>query len=261
MSAESVLSIAGLTWQAGGRHILGPLDLEVSAGEFLAFVGPNGAGKTTLLRLIAGVLRPAAGELAYRGRRYGRLAWRALARHVAYVPQVSPAVALFTVEDAVLLGRFPHFGRFQLAPTAQDLAAVERALATCGIEDLRRRRLDELSGGERQVVHLAACLAQESEVLVLDEPTTHLDPRHQRRIADILRHLTRDAGKTVVTATHDLNFAALLASRVAALLGGRILATGTPAELLEPDLLGRLFAAPFKVVANGGRPLVLPHFA
>jgi iron-chelate-transporting ATPase len=254
---QALLHVRGLTWRAGGRTILGPLELTVTRGESLVVVGPNGAGKTTLLRLLAGLLAPTRGELRLAGRPFSAYSRRGLARRIAYVPQLRPVRVPLSVEEVVLLGRYPHLRALQIAPSRRDFAAVSEALAVVEIEDLRDRPVDELSGGERQSVYIAAALAQEAELLVLDEPTTHLDPRHQREIVGLIGRLQSDAGRTVVTATHDLNFASLTASRVLALKEGRILASGAPAELMEPATLRALFDAPFEVVRRGARPVTL----
>jgi iron complex transport system ATP-binding protein len=258
---EPLLSARGLGWSAGGRAILAPLDLEVWRGECLVVVGPNGAGKTTLLRLLTGLLRPSAGEIFYRGEPFAALSRRAVARRIAYVPQIRPARVPLTVEEVVLLGRYPHLSRLQLAPATSDFAAVEEALRLVGIEELRARPVDELSGGERQAVLIAAAVAQESEMLVLDEPTLHLDARHQRELAALLLRLRSEAGRTVVLASHDLNLAALLGDRLLALSAGRALAIGPPAEIVNPELLSRLFRAPFEIVHGGERPVAVLRLA
>lgn len=256
-NTEAVLAARGLEWRAGGRRVLGPLDLDVMRGECLAVVGPNGAGKTTLLRLLTGLLPPAAGEVFYGGRPVASFSRRDLARRIAYVPQIRPAHVPLNVDEVVLLGRYPYLSRFHLAPRAADFAAVEQALKLVGIAELRRRPVDELSGGERQAVFIAAAVAQETELLVLDEPTLHLDPRHQRDLAALLMRLKEEAGRTVVLATHDLNLASLLGDRLLALAAGRVLAVGPPAAILEPGLLGRLFAAGFEIVRGGARPITV----
>ena len=255
MSGEPLLTARGLGWRAGGRSILGPIDLELARGECLAVVGPNGAGKTTLLRLAAGLLEPAGGELSWQGRAYSGMTRRELARRIAYVPQVRPARVPLTVEQLVLLGRFPHLSRWQLAPRAEDFAAVERALERVDALELRRRPLGELSGGELQAAYVAAALAQGAELLVLDEPTTHLDPRHQREIAALLQRLAGE--RTVLTATHELNFASLVADRVLGLRRGLALACGPPGEVLREPVLGELFEAPFETVRGGERPVTV----
>ncbi|MFP5288768.1 MAG: ABC transporter ATP-binding protein [Thermoanaerobaculia bacterium] len=257
MTGPALLTARGLEWNARGRAILGPLDLEVRRGECLVLVGPNGAGKTTLLRLLTGLLRPSAGEIAYGDRSFSSLSRRELARRIAYVPQIRPARVPLRVEEVVLLGRYPHLSAFQMAPRPADFAAVEEALGVVGIEHLRGRPVDELSGGERQAVFIAAALAQESELLVLDEPTIYLDARHQRDLASLLLRLEAEAGRTVVIATHDLNLASLLGDRLIALLEGKILASGPPAEIVRPDLLECLFRTRFEVVRGGDRPVTV----
>jgi iron complex transport system ATP-binding protein len=257
MTDQPILSVRGLEWHSDGRAILGPVDLDVLRGECLAVVGPNGAGKTTLLRCLTGLLRPTAGDLRFEGRPFSTLSRRALARRIAYVPQIRPARVPLTVEEVVLLGRYPHLSAFQLAPRREDFAAVDAALDLVGIGDLRRRPVDELSGGERQAAFIAAALAQEAELLVLDEPTIHLDARHQRELAELLLRLDAEAGRTVLLATHDLNLASLLGDRLLALSSGKVLACGTPAGILEPGLLERLFRARFEIVRGGERPVTL----
>jgi ABC-type cobalamin/Fe3+-siderophores transport system ATPase subunit len=253
----TLLATRNLEWHAGGRSILGPLDLAVVQGECLAVVGPNGAGKTTLLRCLTGLLRPSRGALFFGGRPFAELSRRELARRIAYVPQIRPSRVPLTVEEMVMLGRYPHLSPLQIAPRARDFAAVDEALALVGIEPLRKRPADELSGGERQAVFIAAALAQESEVLVLDEPTIHLDARHQHDLAALLLRLKSDSARTVVLATHDLNLASLLGDRLLALAAGRSLALGPPAEIVRPEVLARLFQARFDVVRGGERPVTV----
>jgi iron complex transport system ATP-binding protein len=252
-----LLTARQLEWRSHERTILGPLDLDVMRGECLAVVGSNGAGKTTLLRLLTGLLRPSSGELRYGDRPYSALSRRELARRIAYVPQIRPSRVPLKVEEVVLLGRYPHLSRLQIAPRSADFAAVEEALAMVGIAGLKGRPVDELSGGERQAVFIAAALAQQSELLVLDEPTLHLDARHQHDLASLLLRLKSDADRTVVLATHDLNLASLLGDRLLALVAGQPLACGPPAEIVKPDLLDCLFQARFEIVRGGERPVTI----
>ena len=261
MSRSPLLMARGITWRAGARTVLGPLDLDVLDGECLVVVGPNGAGKTTLLRLLTGLLRPSAGAVSLAGRPFVRLSRRELARRIAYVPQIRPASVPLSVEEMVLLGRYPYLGRLQLAPRPADFAAVDEALERVGIGELRHRPVDQLSGGERQAVLIAAALAQQAQLLVLDEPTLHLDARHQQQVAALLQGLKSETARTVVLATHDLNLAALLGDRLLALAGGQPMATGTPAEILQPPLLLRLFQARFETVRGGERPLTVLDLA
>ncbi len=253
----SVLISGRVSLELEGRPVLEDVEIEVHAAESVAIVGVNGAGKTTLLRLMANVLTPTDGALSFAGTPYRELGPRRLARALAYVPQVRPARVPLTVRDVVLLGRYPHYGRWRFGYRADDFRAAETALETAGLSELADRSLAELSGGERQGVYIAAALAQDTECLLLDEPTTYLDPGHQRRIAGILRRLIRRERRTVVFASHDLNLAHALADRVIVLAAGRVASTGPAAEVLEPGLLERIFDAPFHThhpAAGGHRP-------
>ena len=254
---DAILTAREVGWSVDGESILAPIDLALERNECLAVIGPNGAGKTTLLRLLAGLLTPAGGDLSWKGENYGALTRRQMARHIAYVPQVRPATIPLTVEQMVVLGRFPHLSAWQMAPGADDLDRVDSALSTVGLESLRQRPMDTLSGGERQAVFIAAALAQEAEALLLDEPTTHLDARHQLEVAALLEAVRRSGRHSIVLSTHELNLAARLADRVLALRNGSVVACGPPGEVLRPDRLAEIFDAPFSVVHAGDRPQVL----
>ena len=251
------LTASELGWSIGDRKILSGIDLQLSARECLAVVGPNGAGKTTLLRLMAGLLSPTAGELLCGSRPYAELGQRELARQIAYVPQSRPLRVPLTVRQLVQLGRYPYLSAFRLAPSRNDYQVVRRSLAVAGMADLADRQLETLSGGERQSAYIAAALAQEAAILVLDEPTTYLDPRHQREVAALLLRLKAEEGLGILVATHDLNFASLIADRMVALKEGAMAACGRPAELLKPERLEEIFDAPFSVVRHGERPVTL----
>ncbi len=257
MSPAAKLSVQGVGWDVAGTTILHSVAFDLAAGECVVIVGPNGAGKTTLLRLMAGLLQPTRGQLLWERVPYTRRSRRELAARIAYLPQSRPLRVPLTVEQLVLQGRYPYLSPFRLAPGVADFESVERAIELAGISPLRQRQLEELSGGERQSAYIAAALAQEAEVLIVDEPTTHLDPHHQRQIASLVQRLNRQEGLSVALATHDLNFAALLADRILALRQGRVVATGRPGELLTADQLATIFAAPFTVVRGGERPMTL----
>jgi iron complex transport system ATP-binding protein len=254
-----LLSAQRVCWEAAGRRILGPLDFSVEQGESVAVIGPNGAGKTTLLRLLSALVPPSSGSLSWLDIGFPALSRRELAGRIAYVPQVRPSRIPLSVEQMVLLGRYPHWRRSQLVPGKRDFLVVHEALERVGLSVLKNRPVDELSGGERQAVFIGAALAQESQLLVLDEPTTHLDPSHQRDIADLIRELSADAERTVVTATHDLNFASLIADRLVALRAGHVALEGPPADVLVPEILRELFDANFEVVRGGARPVTVLH--
>lgn len=254
MRAQLLMAQA-VTWETGGRRILGPLTFSLGANECLAVIGPNGAGKTTLLRLALGLLAPSSGSWRLDGIPYSELTRRDVARRLAYVPQMRSVNLPLSVEELVAQGRYPHLGRLRLGLGAHDHEVIARAIEAAGIGQLKGRAVAELSGGEQQAAALAAALAQEPEVLVLDEPTAHLDPRHQLEVARLVHAAGTAQGKAVLVATHDVNLAARVADRVLALRQGSILALAPPRTVLTPEVLEELFAAPFRMVDSGERPL------
>jgi iron complex transport system ATP-binding protein len=256
---EPLLVARGVARRERGLEVLAPLDLEIAAGESVAIVGPNGAGKTTLLRLLAGVLAPSAGAVSLAGRELAAAPRREVARRLVYLPQHPPVDVPLSVERYLLLARFAHRAGWH-GPTAADGTLVDGALAATDLAPLRARSLATLSGGERQLVQLAGALVQGGDCWLVDEPTAHLDPAHQRRVARLLAELhatARDgdaAGggpRTLLVATHDLNLAAHLASRVVALAGGALVADGSPDDVLAPARLEALYGAPFRAAGVG----------
>lgn len=252
-----IVEVLSLGFGYGGRFRLAEVSFDVAAGEILGVIGPNGSGKTTLVRLLSKVREPDGGEVRLAGTPLGRISRRALARHVAVVPQeLAPAFSL-TVEELALLGRHPHAeGRF--FESADDLARARAAMALAGVLELAGQPLDALSAGERQRATLARALAQEPRLLLLDEPTSHLDLRHQREIVGLLRRLNRERGMAVVLVSHDLNLAGEVADRVLLLSGGRTARLGTPAEVLDETILEAAYGCPVRVEKNpvSGRPIV-----
>jgi iron complex transport system ATP-binding protein len=222
------------------REVLDGLTLTLAAGDLVALVGPNGSGKTTLIRLLSGTLAPDAGDIAFRGTPLR--SWRRveLARHVAVLPQHLELPTGFRVTELVSMGRAPHASRL-FGSSAEDDRAVERALTDADAVDLADRQGHELSGGERQRVLVAMALAQEPELLLLDEPTLHLDLAHQAALLQAIRRLRVRRGLTVLAVLHDLNLAAAFAPRVAVLDAGGIVADGPPGEVLTPELARRVF--------------------
>jgi len=252
------VNIAAQAVRAGyGRDdVLRDVDLTIHAGEVVALIGPNGAGKSTLLRVLAGLLRPRAGRVLLGEADLASLERGAAARRIAVVPQVFDTLFPFTVREIVALGRTPHRAGLGLFG-ANDACAVERALDALGSADLADRRIDRISGGERQRAVLAMALAQEPEVLLLDEPTAHLDPAHQLATLHLVRHLAAERGLAVLAIVHDVNLAAL-ADRVAVLKDGRIVRDAAPSEALTADLVSDVFGAGWRVTSYEGRPIVLP---
>lgn len=223
----------------GSHRVLDAVDLELKSGEFVALVGPNGAGKSTLLKLLLGWLSPDRGGVEVEGRALSVLSRRDVARKIAFVPQESRVDFAFTARELVTMGRMPYLGRFQPEGPA-DLSAVERALDATETRALADRIVSELSGGERQRVQLARALAQETDVLLLDEPTANLDIEHQLALLELVRELVRD-GRAAMMALHDLSLAARFADRVVVLASGSIVAAGKPSEVFTEGLLERWF--------------------
>ena len=238
------------------RFAFAGMSFSVEVGEVFGIIGPNSAGKTSLLRLLTRVLTPARGDILLDGRPVGSLAHWALAREVAVVPQEAPRPFPFTVEQLVMMGRFPH-APARFFETAEDAAVAREAMAATDTLALAALPLEELSGGERQRAMLARALAQQPRLLVLDEPTSHLDLRYQAETAQLLRRLNGERGVTILLVSHDLNLAAELCDRLLLLHEGRVARVGTPGEVLEPSLLERVFEC--RVVVDkttSGRPTV-----
>ncbi|MEQ4548536.1 ABC transporter ATP-binding protein [Nocardioides kribbensis] len=238
--------------------VLSGLSLAVEPGTVTALVGPNGSGKSTLLTTLARVQRPRAGEVRLRGRALGDWSSVEVARQLALLPQSAVAPAGATVRELVEQGRYPQLGPWAMLRRRDD-AAMERALSLAGVGALADRRLDSLSGGERQRAWIAMALAQETDLLLLDEPTTYLDVRHQIDLMDLVGRLRDEHAMTVVMVLHDLNQAARYADRVVALRGGRIVADGPPAAVVTAEVLREVFEVEARVVEDPvtGRPLFL----
>jgi len=226
--------------------VLHNINLSIEAGEMVGLLGPNGSGKTTLIKLVSGILKPNQGEIRLNGSNLGHLNRRFVARNMAVVPQQFHIPFAFTVTEVVMLGRVPFIKAFA-DETDIDKRAIANALDLVGISGLQKRRFDELSGGERQKVILAMALAQQPRLLLLDEPIVHLDISHQVEILELLRNLSAERGLTVIGAMHDLNLTSLYFNRLILLKEGRVLADGTPSQVLTEDRIGEVFSASVKV--------------
>jgi iron complex transport system ATP-binding protein len=255
----ALATLEGARVRVDGTEILRGVDLEIRPGDFIGLLGPNGAGKTTVLRLLSGVLRPGAGRVELEGRAIASIPARELARTVAVVPQESGASFPFLVEEVVLMGRSPHLGRLEFeGERDRDIARV--AMAETATLAFAGREIGSLSGGERQRVLIARALAQEPRLLLLDEPTSFLDLRHRVELFRLLGRLNREAGLTVVAVSHDLNLAARHCRRVALVHDGRVIADGTPEEVLTESTLREAYGVAVRVVPSpeSGKPVVLP---
>ena len=232
-------------------------DFVVASGEVVCVVGPNGAGKSTLLRVLAGLVAPRSGGVVLDGRELRTFSRAELARRIAVVPQVFETLFPFTVHEVVALGRTARLPLFGRAASA-DMVAVDRALAELELTALADRPITEISGGERQRAVLAMALAQEGDVLLLDEPTAHLDPAHQLATLRLVRDLARARGLAVAAVLHDLNLAATAGTRVVVIDGGRVVVDGPPLQALTRDVVSRVFGSGLEVEHRDGRPLILP---
>ena len=243
-----MIRVEDVSLSLGGAQILEEVSFDASEGAFVALVGPNGAGKTSLLRTVNGVLTPDSGRVLVGGEVVADLSARETARLVATVPQDTSLAFDFPVRDAVAMGRSAHRGRFERTTDA-DRAAVERALERAQVSDLAERSVGTVSGGERQRVLLARALAQETPVLLLDEPTASLDINHQVRTLSLVRSLVAD-GRTALAAVHDLDLAARFCDALVVLAEGRVLAAGPPREVLTEATVERAFGARVAVRTN-----------
>ena len=254
-----MLEIRDLTLSYGERVALRDVSLSLARGELLGVVGPNASGKSSLIRAITRVVAPLRGEVWLDGSPVRHLSQRELALRVAVVPQNPYLPEAFTALEVVLMGRTPHLGLLQSEGRA-DWAAVRRALEQTDAWDLADRRIGELSGGERQRVVVARALAQETPLLLLDEPTAHLDVGHQAAILELVRRLCRSEGKAVLAVVHDLTLAAQYCDRLAMLSEGRLVAQGSPYDVLSPEVLASVYRTRVWVFAHPltGRPVVTP---
>jgi len=259
-SAAHSLEAQSLTLSYGDRIIVDELDLVVPPGRITAIVGANGCGKSTLLRSLARLLSPRAGHVLLDGKELHTLASKDVARRLGLLPQSPVAPEGIAVADLVGRGRHPH-QKLLSRWSERDYQVVAQSLAATGTEDLADRSVDELSGGQRQRVWIAMALAQETDILLLDEPTTFLDVAHQIDVLDLLTDLNRDRGTTIVMVLHDMNLAARYADHLFALREGRVVASGAPKDVMTSALIRDVFDLDALVVPDpvSGSPIVLPR--
>jgi iron complex transport system ATP-binding protein len=255
-----MIRIHNFSYAVNGTHILEDVSLEVDQGEFLSIIGPNGAGKTTLIKCLVRINTGGTGDISISSRPLASYGSKSLARLVGYVPQGDNRELPFTVEEFAFMGRYPYQGLFT-AISGDDRRAVREALELTGTSSFAERSLDTLSGGERQSVFIAAALAQEARILILDEPTAFLDPKHVADIHAILRRVNREKGITVVMVTHDINGAAMLSDRIAVLKKGHVITIGRPENIMTNEVLERVYDKPFLFVTHPitGQRLIVPE--
>lgn len=244
---------------SANENVIDGLSLNLAKGQITALVGPNGSGKSTLLSILASLIRPDSGEVNLSGEAIGSRSPRETARLLGYLPQTPEAIDALLVKELVSLGRSPHRPIFA-AQSKADTQAVSYAISLCGLEDLQTRQIQSLSGGQRQLCFIAMVLAQEPEVLLLDEPTSFLDISHQLMIVEILKKLRDEKGTTIVAALHDIAQAAELSDQIAVLFDGKITAFGTADKVLNVDLLRDVFGIEARCFNDSetGRTIIIP---
>ncbi len=243
-------------YRAGNEaaNVLEDIDLALSPGQFYGLIGPNGSGKTTLLDLLTATRALRQGQITFQGKPLADYTKKELSRKIALVPQQFAMGFDFTVAELVLMGRYPHITRFS-NPTERDIELVDEAMGVMQIEELRNRFITDLSGGEKQRVVVARALAQDTEVLVLDEATANLDIHHTIEIMHVIRKLVREQGRTVIAAIHDLNLAAAFCDQVIVLKKGRVFSAGPVAEVLTAHTIAEVFQVQAEVrAATPGHP-------
>ena len=244
----NALSIRSLSVELGGRPVLRDISFDVAHGEVVALIGPNGSGKSTLIRTLCGLLKPSGGDIAVDHKSIGDFSARELATKVAVVPQDEPIAFDFTVREIVTMGRIPmSTGLFD---TDEDRRAAHQAMEIAHCVTLADRPITEISGGEKQRALIARALAQGASIMLLDEPTSHLDARHQAEVVRIVRHLAAQ-GQAIIIALHDLNVAAHVADRVVLLHEGAVATVGAVAEVLNSDRLESVYGVEFDRFENG----------
>lgn len=256
---SSALTARGLRLGYAARTIVDDLSLDIPAGGFTVIIGPNGCGKSTLLRALGRMITPQSGTVRIDGVDLATLRTKQIARHIALLPQSPHAPSAITVADLVARGRNPHQSLLRQW-SDEDEFVVEEALREVGLRDQADRLVEELSGGQRQRVWIAMTLAQQTPVLLLDEPTTYLDVAHQVDVLDLCSRL-HASGRTLVAVLHDLNLAARYASHMVAMRDGAVIAQGHPDQIITPTILRRVFDLEAVVLPDPetGRPLVVPR--
>ena len=256
---SSAIRAEKVVFSYDGKPAVAGVSLDVPRGGFVSLIGPNGSGKTTLIRLLSGYFRPQEGKVEILGRDTARMSRREMARTVAVVPQETTVTFPFTVEEIVLMGRFPHLGPYGFEGE-NDVAAAREAMRLTDTLAFASRYVQDLSGGERQRVIIARALAQGAAIMLLDEPTAFLDIRHQVEVAALVRDLQRERGLTVVAASHDLNLAAAFADTLVLLKDGAVFAEGRPSAVLTEDVLAGAYDQEVYVGDCHGQPFVVPRF-
>lgn len=254
---EKIIEGEGINFSYDGTEVLKGISISISKGKWVGLLGANGAGKSTLLKIMSGILNPKSGKLLYKMKEIKSLDKREIAKKIAYVPQSSSFGFPFTVAEVVLMGRAPYFGKFEFE-RERDWEIARHAMETVGIGHLQDRLVTEISGGEKQLTSLARALAQEPEIMVLDEPTTSLDLKHRTEIMKLLAKLKYEKNISLIWATHDIFSALFYFDEIIMLKDGKVFAAGNTEEVLTEEILAAVYGIDVTVRKENGRIFVLP---
>jgi len=245
----AIVEVEDLSAGYGDGFVIHDLDFSLEAGEFVTILGKNGSGKSTLIKTLLGLLKNVAGRAKVAGQDISRLNSRQIAKIVAYVPQIFDATFEFTVQEIIHMGRYAHQGRFE-RPTPEDERTIEEVMRSARVSPLKDKKLAHLSGGERQRVFIARALAQDTPLLFLDEPSSHLDISYQLDVYRLLKRLQEEKGKTILCTEHNINLAIPFSNRIMFLKDGRIHSLGPPRDLITGESIRDVFAAEVDVREN-----------
>ncbi len=257
---KPVIEIENLSLKISDKLILNSVSLLVYEGDYLSIIGPNGAGKTSLLKCIMRIYSGYDGAIRLLGISQKKISQKNLAKQISYVPQANDRIFPFTVEEFVMMGRYPHLSPFT-SISAADRKAVRNAMENTRIEPYADRMLNTLSGGERQIVFIAAALSQGAKIMLLDEPTTFLDPKHEAEIYSTLRRLNHELGITIISVTHDINNAVLQSQRIVILKGGSVIFSDEASKIMRNDVLEPAYDKSFTFIPHPitGQTIIAPE--
>lgn len=244
---NSIVCIDKITFKYDEAPILRDIDLDITQGSFVSILGPNGSGKTTLLKNICNLLKPVSGDIQVKGRSIYKIKYRELAKIVAVVHQTNEVNFDFSVFDVVLMGRFPFLSKFQ-NESREDIGLAKEAMISTGVWELREKSIREISGGERQRVMIARALTQQPEILILDEPVSHLDIKYQLGILNLCKKLNKEKNLTIITTLHDINLAGRFSDYIVLLDKGKIKNVGSPAEVLTEENIEGVYGVRVEVL-------------
>jgi iron complex transport system ATP-binding protein len=242
------------------KSILNSVSLQIFEGDYISIIGPNGAGKTSLLKCLMRIYSDYRGTIRFQGKPLEKISQKNLAKQISYIPQANGRVFPFTVKEFVMMGRYPHLSPFT-SFSPDDHQAVRHALELTRMAPFANRMMNTLSGGERQIVFIAAAFAQGAKTMLLDEPTTFLDPKHESEIYAILKRMNRELGMTIVTVTHDINSAAIQSDRIVILKQGKIIYFNSASKIMTNEILAHVYDKSFTFIAHPitGQMLIAPE--